>query len=79
MHFMESESSLPHSQVLATCPYRSPDHAPPLHVLKIQFNIIFQLCLLLLKWYISLRVHTIRFNISLTVHDCTIMYVKTTA
>jgi len=39
---MEPESSLPHSQVPATCPYPEPDPSSlcPSHFLKIRFNII---------------------------------------
>ena len=42
-HFMQPESSLPHSQVPATCPYPDPDHSspcpPPSHFLKMHLNI----------------------------------------
>jgi len=42
-HFMESEGSLPHSQVPATCPYPEPAWSSlhiPSHFLKIHFTII---------------------------------------
>jgi hypothetical protein len=43
-HFMQPESSLPHSQESATCPYPEPGRSslfrPPFHLLKISFNII---------------------------------------
>ena len=43
---MEPESSLPHLQVLDSCPYPEPDQSsprrPPDQVLKIHFNIILQ-------------------------------------
>jgi len=45
---MESEGSLPHSQVPATCPILShldPVHTPISHFLKVYFNIIIHLCL----------------------------------
>ena len=37
---MEPESSLPHTQVPATCPYPEPVHATISHFLKIHINII---------------------------------------
>ena len=43
--FMKTESSLPHSQNTATCPYSEPDqYSPclPYHFFKTHFNIILQ-------------------------------------
>ena len=45
---MEKEGSLPHSQVLATCPYTEKDRSSPYHLshfMKIHLNIIFPLWL----------------------------------
>jgi len=43
-HFIKPESSLPHSQMPASCPYREPARSSPLkptsHFLKFHFNII---------------------------------------
>ena len=56
---MESEGSLPHLQVPATCPYPQPDESSPcpllFHFLKIQFNIILESTSQSSNWSRSLR------------------------
>jgi hypothetical protein len=38
---MKTDTSLPHSQQPATCPYHDPDSSNPIHIpFKIDFNII---------------------------------------
>ena len=55
---MEPESSLPHSQVHATCPYHEPDRSnayPTTHFLKTHLNIILPSTPGFSKWSPSLR------------------------
>jgi len=57
---METESSLPHSQQPATCPYpqpyqSSPCPPPPSHILKIHLNIILPSKPGSSRWYLCLR------------------------
>ena len=56
---MEPESSLPHSQAPATCPYLEPDQSSPCphpNLLKIHFNIILQSTPGSSKWSLYLRI-----------------------
>jgi hypothetical protein len=71
---METEGSLPHSQVPPTCPhpetYRS-NHALTSHFLKIHLNIILPSTRGSSKWSLSLRfLHQIRLYISTLPHTC---------
>ena len=55
---MEPESSLPHSQVPATCPYlrqHDPVHTPTSYFLMIHLNIILPSTSGFSKWFLSLR------------------------
>ena len=55
---MEPRSSLPHSQVPATCPYPEPDQSSPcphFYFLKIHLNIIFPAMPGSPKWSLSFR------------------------
>jgi len=55
---MEPESSLPHSQMPATCPYPKPDRSSPYtisQILKIHLNNIIPSTPGSLKWTLSLR------------------------
>ena len=57
-YFMESEGSLPHSQVLATCPYPKPVRSNPYptsYFLKIHLNIILSSMPGSPKWPLSFR------------------------
>ena len=60
-HFMEPESSLPHSQVPTTCPYPEPDRSSPCpisHFLKIHLNIILSSMSRSPKWSLFFNIPT---------------------
>jgi len=57
---VETEGSLPHSQVSANCPYPGPDQSspcppPPTHLRKIHFKIFLPFTPRSSKWSLSLR------------------------